>query len=169
MKKIRFLLLIIPILLISGCGKVAETDYTPNDGIIVKYTENKYEYNGLKKYQDDFYVIEVYSDRTIKYGYKNKELKEKKLSVSKYNKIATLALSEDFYEEFFSDVEVENVDPSEVDLTKNISSGEDSEKGGIDSYIYIYSASGGVIGVGGQDPDNAMYNKLVKLLKKYGK
>ena len=169
MKKLKYLLLIIPILFLTGCGEVAETDYTPNDGIIVRYTENKYEYSNLRKFQEDYYVIEVYSDRTIKFGPKNKDLQSKKLSVSAYNKIATLALSEEFYQEFFSDVEVEDVDPSEVDLTKDISTDEDKEEGGTDSYIFVYSAAGGVIGVGGQDPDNPTYNKLVKYLKKYAK
>ena len=168
MKYIKICVLFIFILLLSGCGKLEETDYTPNDGIIVKYTENTYEFIDLRKKQYDYYVIEVYSDRTIKYGKVNKKLKEKKLSIKQYNKIATLALSERFYQEFFSDVNVVDVDPSEVDLTKNISSGEDKEKG-IDSYIYVFSDAGGVIGVGGQDPENEMYNELVKLLKKYGK
>ncbi len=51
-----------------GCGEIEKTDYTPNDGIVIKYTENKYEFEGLKKNLSDFYIIEVYSDRTIKYG-----------------------------------------------------------------------------------------------------
>ncbi len=169
MKKKLYILLIVPVLfLITGCGKVAETDFAANDGIVIQYTENTYEFDGQRKIVDNFYVIEVYSDRTIKYGYKKDVLKEKKLSVSKYNKLITLALSEDFYNEFFADVDIENVDPEEIDLTKNIGTKGDKTKG-TDSYVYIFSENGGVIGVGGEDATNTMYNKLIKLLKKYGK
>lgn len=163
------LILLIPILiLLTGCGKVATTDYEMNDGLIIKYTENDYEFEGLQKKVSNSYVIEVYSDRTIKYGSVNSPLKEKKLSVSKFNKLITLAFSDEFYDEFFKDVETEDVDPSEVDLTKDIGSKDDKKKGK-DSYVYIFSTGGGVIAVGGQDADNPMYNKLVKLITKYGK
>ncbi len=154
--------------LLFGCGEIEKTDYTPNDGIVIKYTENKYEFEGLKKNLSDFYIIEVYSDRTIKYGPAQSELKEKKLSVSKYNKLIKLAFSAEFYNEFFADVKTEDVAPEEIDLTKDIGSKDDKEKG-IDSSIYIFSANGGIIAVGGQDPSNDLYLELTKMIKKYGK
>jgi len=155
-------------LFLFGCNEIEETDYTPNDGLIIKYTENDYEFDGLKKNMKNFYVIEIYSDRTVKYGDISSELKEKKISVSKYNKIIKLAFSEDFYQEFFGDVETEGVEPEDIDLTKDIGSRDDKEKGK-DSAVYIFSTNGGAIAVGGQDANNDLYNELTKMIKKCGK
>lgn len=167
MKKYFLGILFFLILICSGCGSVIETAYAPNDGLILEYYENTYDYNGLRKYTSDNYKIEVYSDLTIKHGYVEDGLEEDTLSVSQYNKIIKIAFSDEFYDEFFSDIEIDEDSNEEPVLEENIS-GEETEVG-IDSRIIIYSENSSSITVGGQNPDNELYEKLVKVLKKYAK
>lgn len=168
MKKYFLGFLFFLVLFCSGCGEIAETAYAPNsDGLVLEYYEDSYDYNGLRKYTSDNYKIEVYSDLTIKYGYVEEGLVEDKLSVSQYNKIIKIAFSDEFYDEFFSDIEIDEDSDEEPVLEENIS-GEEAEVG-IDSRICLYSENSSSITVGGENPSNDLYEKLVKVLKKYAK
>lgn len=168
MKKIlKLSLIFITFITILGC-EVAETAYAPNDseeGLILRYSENQFNYENYHKTREDYYVIEVYNNQTIKYGYTSSDLKEKKISINKYNKIIKLAFSDEFISHFFPDY---TTDDDDYELYKDISSSETSESG-IDSSIALYSTNDGSVLISGENPTDEYYEKLVKILKKYAK
>jgi len=168
MKKIiKLPLILITIITLLGC-EVAKTTYAPNDsedGLILKYSENNFTYDNFNKKKEDYYVIEVYNNQTIEYGYTTDGLEEKKISINKYNKIIKLAFSDEFISHFFPDY---SNDDDDYELYKNISASEESESG-IDSSIALYSTNDGSVLISGENPDDEYYEKLVKILKKYAK
>lgn len=126
-----------------------EYELLPAVGKVISYTTVP-TYGTLEE-RENYYMIEVYSDKSIKYGYFNDEnLQKKVLSDSQYKGIINLAFGEEFGKV-----------PNDIGNKKIMD--------GSRSHVTLYFLNDISRKIGGINPKNDVYDKLVNLLYEYAK
>lgn len=144
MKK-YLVIVLLALFVITGCGSKKEEDKKPNDnGVVVFY--KSYPMHGTVESMENYYYVELSTDKKLKTGYANTDkIEEKYLTDEKYNEIIDYAFSKKF-----------------ISLSKDIS--DNMVADGTRSSIIIYYSDGTSFTTGGANPNNKVYNKLVYLL-----
>ena len=125
------------------------TDLLPAVGKVVSYSIAPTE--GTIEERENSFIIELYSDKSLKYGYfYDESMSKRNLSESQYKEIINLAFAESF-----SKV------PDDI--------GNNRIMDGSRAYINLYYLNGTSKKVGGINPKNSTFEKLVNLLSKYTK
>lgn len=146
-KYLKVFVVLFFVFLISGCNsdKKLYKEYNKN-GLIIEYRVGS-NYGTLDE-MNNKYIIKLNSDKILSYGYKNdEELKSKKLTQKQFEEIINYAFSKDI-----------------ISLNKDLS--DPNTLDGSSSYITIYYDNNESKTMGGLNPNNEKYSKLIKLLYK---
>lgn len=143
MKLFKLFIILLLVGIVSGCGK--DIIREGNGDLIIEY--NYGPTYGTKEDVENRYIINVYDNKTVEYGYKNDEKKTKDIDSETYQKLINEVFSDSFLK---LDEDVSNTD---------IVDGGSSE-------VILHLEDGSTKKIGGANSTNKRYNKVEDMLKK---